>query len=405
MTEPTELRTERLLLRPFRLSDVDDVLEYGSDPEWAAFFDPYDRVATEDMVARAVLTSWDEHPWFALELDGKVIGMATLSLSLDRRHVAELSYDVARPHWGKGLAPEAARAVVDWGFREMGLANVTAYADARNRRSWRVMEKLGMTREGLMHRGQGRETVAYGVLREDWRSADGPLPPAPAPSAEPHAAVLPELRTNRLVLRRFGPGDVADVFDYAKDPEWAEYLLTAVPQPYTRWNAEEFVARQMRASPEREPTWAIVLDGMVVGGIGFSVDPRHDTGELHYGLGRPYWGRSLMPEAVSAVVDWGFGERALAKISAYADLRNRRSWRVMEKLGMTREGVRRSQGKDVRTAYPRTDYVYYGLLREEWEPAAGGPPGPGIEGGHPAEDRGGVATGSAGRSRLQASDS
>ena len=118
MTKPTELRTDRLLLRPFSLSDVDDVLEYGSDPEWAAFFDPYDRGGTEDMIARAVLTSWKEAPWFALELDGKVIGMA--ALSLDRRNVAELSYEVARSHWGKGLAPEAARAVVDWGFRETG---------------------------------------------------------------------------------------------------------------------------------------------------------------------------------------------------------------------------------------------------------------------------------------------
>ena len=173
MTGATELRTERLLLRPFSLSDVDDVLEYGSDPEWAAFYDhPYDIGEAEDMVARAVLTSWDEHPWFALELDGRVIGMAVLSL--ERRDIANLGYDVAKPHWGKGLAPEAARAVVDWAFRELGLSNVTAYADARNRQSWRVMEKLGMTREGLMRRRQGRESVAYGVLREDWRSDDGP---------------------------------------------------------------------------------------------------------------------------------------------------------------------------------------------------------------------------------------
>ena len=163
MTGPTELRTDRLRLRPFSLSDVDDVLEYGSDPEWAAFYDhPYDRGEAEDMVARAVLTSWDEHPWFALELDGRVIGMAVLSL--ERRDIANLGYDVARPHWGKGLAPGAARAVVDWAFRELGLSNVTAYADARNRQSWRVMEKLGMTREGLMRRGQGRES---GRLRRD----------------------------------------------------------------------------------------------------------------------------------------------------------------------------------------------------------------------------------------------
>ena len=139
------------------------------------------------------------------------------------------------------------------------------------------------------------------MLREDWRSDAGPLPPAPAQPTEPQAVAVPELRTTRLVLRRFGPGDVGDVFDYARDPEWAEYLLTAVPQPYTRRNAEEFVARMMRASPEREPTWAMALGGTVVGAVGLSVDARHDTGELHYGLGRSYWGRGLMPEAVGAV--------------------------------------------------------------------------------------------------------
>ena len=62
----------------------------------------------------------------------------------------------------------------------------------------------------------------------------------------------------------------------------------------------------MRASPEREPTWAIALEGTVVGAIGLSVDARRDTGELHYGLGRSYWGHGIMPEAVAAVVDWGF---------------------------------------------------------------------------------------------------
>jgi RimJ/RimL family protein N-acetyltransferase len=269
--------------------------------------------------------------------------------------------------------------VVEWGFRELWLAKVTAFANLKNRQSWRVMEKLGMTREGVFrrgwrHRGQLSDSVAYGVLRDEWQSPAGPLPSAPVPAEDERAAdcgEMPELRTARLVLRPFGPGDVDDTFEYARDPEWAEYLLTSVPQPYTRRNAEEFIARQMRASASVAPTWAIVLDDTVVGGIGLDIDSRHDTGELHYGLGRAHWGRGIMPEAAGAVADWGFGERGLAKVSAHADLRNRRSWRVMEKFGMSREGVRRSQGKDVRPDHPRTDYVYYGLLREEWDPAAG----------------------------------
>ena len=65
MTKPTDLTTERLLLRPFSLSDIDDVLAYASDDEWAAFHPrPYDRGAVERMVARALLTSWDKEAEF-----------------------------------------------------------------------------------------------------------------------------------------------------------------------------------------------------------------------------------------------------------------------------------------------------------------------------------------------------
>ena len=86
MTKPTELKTERLLLRPFRLSDIDDVLEYASDAEWAAFrLRPYDRGAAERMVARALLTSWDKEAEFAVVLDGRVIGRFSLTV-FDHKH-------------------------------------------------------------------------------------------------------------------------------------------------------------------------------------------------------------------------------------------------------------------------------------------------------------------------------
>ena len=102
MTKPTELTTERLLLRPFSLSDIDDVVEYASDPEWAAFrLRPYDRGAAERMVARALLTSWDKEAEFAVVLDGRVIGR--FSLTVDHKHqTAELGYEIARDVWGKG---------------------------------------------------------------------------------------------------------------------------------------------------------------------------------------------------------------------------------------------------------------------------------------------------------------
>ena len=148
MTRPTEITTERLLLRPFRLSDVDDVLAYASDPEWAAFYPrPYDRGKAEYTVARAVVDSWDREAEFAVVSDGRVVGLISLTVDLEDQ-TAELGYDIAREMWGRGIATEAAAAVCDWGFREYKLARVYAMADSRNTRSHRVMQKLGMKYEG-----------------------------------------------------------------------------------------------------------------------------------------------------------------------------------------------------------------------------------------------------------------
>ena len=73
----------------------------------------------------------------------------------------------------------------------------------------------------------------------------------------------------------------------------------------------------------------------------------------------------MVPEAAQAVIDWGFPHYGVAKIYAVADLRNTQSHRVMEKVGMTREGVLRSHSK-ARTGERASD-VYCGILREEWE--------------------------------------
>ena len=380
MTKRTELKTERLLLRPFRLSDIDDVLEYASDPEWATFrLRPYDRGAAERMVARALLTSWDKEAEFAVVLDGRVIGR--FSLTVDHKHkTAELGYEIARDVWGRGIAAEAATAVCDWGFREYGLARIDAWADSRNKRSVRVMEKLGMTYEGRhrssdIGRGERLDEVVYAVLRDEWSELRGPLSSVGITARKydtTHHGECRRLTTPRLVLRPFGPGDVDDVFEYAKDPERAKYL-PEVPQPYARRDAEVFIADRM-VEPHTQVTWAIVLGGVGIGGIILSVDSKHETGEIDYALAKTHWGQGFMPDAAGAVVDWGFRQRRLRKISSHPDIRNRQSWRVLEKLGMVREGVSRSHRKDPRHGYPRIDVVSYGLLREDWEQAAVGQP-------------------------------
>ena len=171
-----ELRTERLLLRPFRSSDVDDVLGYASNPEWARYLPvpvPYTRRDAEEFVARCILTETDSHSSWAIVHEGQASGGVDLDLRVLGAGTAEIGYSIAHPLWGQGLVTEAARAVIHHAFGELGLVRVQAYADIRNVGSWRVMEKVGMQREGVLrsHRlvhDERTDDVVYAILREEW---------------------------------------------------------------------------------------------------------------------------------------------------------------------------------------------------------------------------------------------
>ena len=173
--EPVELRTKRLLLRPWRLSDVDDLFAYASDVDWGRYLtvpQPYLRRDAEEFVAHTVLTSWNQKPFLAMVFENRAVGALGLGLNVEHR-TAELGYSVAKELWGLGLVPEAAEAVIDWGFQSFPIEKVFARADARNRQSVRVMEKCGMKQEAFLRkhrhfRGEQIDEIWCGLLREEW---------------------------------------------------------------------------------------------------------------------------------------------------------------------------------------------------------------------------------------------
>ena len=176
--EPTVLQTERLILRPYKVGDVDDVLAYRNDEEWALYLphipQPYTRRHAEQFVAEEVLRSWEKSPWVAIELSGRVVGNVGMDIDM-RNSLGALGYTLARKHWGKGITVEATRAFVGWAFSAYDLAKVYVEIDKRNVRSTRVAEKLGMTCEGLLKshhaaRDGRSDDVVYGVLREEWQA-------------------------------------------------------------------------------------------------------------------------------------------------------------------------------------------------------------------------------------------
>ena len=177
------------------------------------------------------------------------------------------------------------------------------------------------------------------------------------------AAISEVIRTERLVLRPFQPEDVDDVFEYAADPEWSRYTL-ALPPSYQRADAEQFLAAQARLDRMAHASWAIEFQGRAGGGVTLRFSCEHHIGELGYGVARRLWGQGLAIEAARAVVEAAFETYPqLIRIRAKADARNARSLRVMEKLGMKREGLLR---RDRLFRGELVDEAWYGLLREEW---------------------------------------
>lgn len=171
------------------------------------------------------------------------------------------------------------------------------------------------------------------------------------------------IETNRLRLRPWALSDAAEVFRYARDPEWARYL--PVPQPYLRTDADGFVSSQILLDRAREPAWAITLDDGVIGGVNLRLESRGRTGEIGYAVSRSHWRWGIATEAAQAVVDEAFSRLAeLDQLRAVADARNVASTRVMEHVGMTRECLHR-QTRLLRGML--IDEVRYGISRRVWQ--------------------------------------
>jgi ribosomal-protein-alanine N-acetyltransferase len=176
-----ELETERLLLRKMRLDDAEAMFAYASDPEVTRYV-PWDthRSMEDSESFLGFATEGYERGDFGgwgvvLKDDGVFIGTCGIDVGYAPEHArAELGYVLSREHWGKGLMPEAVRAVIRFSFGRMGLNRVEARCIAENTASARVMEKAGMTYEGTLRerefiKGAYRDMKLYSILRREYR--------------------------------------------------------------------------------------------------------------------------------------------------------------------------------------------------------------------------------------------
>src|SRR5215218_3249441 len=163
-----------LALRPPEPSDTDALFELGRDPDVVRFFSwgPYsERAEAEAFIDRVRR----ERPYELLivDADDRPIGLTGLTELSERDGRAVIGTWLGRKHWGTGANRESKALILHSAFATLGLQRVSAYAHPENVRSLRALEKIGFTREGLLrgwhvHRGERRDVVILGLLREEW---------------------------------------------------------------------------------------------------------------------------------------------------------------------------------------------------------------------------------------------
>jgi RimJ/RimL family protein N-acetyltransferase len=141
----TEIHTERLLLRPMRPSDVDDLFAVFGNPEVMKYWStrPHeDRSITAALIKGTIAASAETTAEFAIEHQGRVIGKAGFW------QMPEIGYLLHPDYWRQGFGAEALTALMDYGFTQRGLDRITADVDPDNLASLALLKKLGFVETG-----------------------------------------------------------------------------------------------------------------------------------------------------------------------------------------------------------------------------------------------------------------
>ena len=193
-------------------------------------------------------------------------------------------------------------------------------------------------------------------------------PDSPPPATG--SAGIDPIQTQRLLLRPFAQSDAATVEMLLADKEIASNCRN-IQHPYPEGGGAEWIATH---GPARETgdgyAFAIVRsddDGKnpLIGAIGLEVNKENHNAELGYWIGREFWNRGYCTEAAIAVIEFGFETLGLHRICSEHMARNPASGKVMEKAGLTREGLRRHH---VRKWGAFEDVVVYGMLSGDRRP-------------------------------------
>lgn len=177
MDTPT-LTTDRLLLRPVTMKDIEFIYTLFAAPEtnqYSSYDDLKTREEAKEMYETYLKPGFPTHFRLLIELKDHEIPLGTLGFYLysEKNRRVELGYDLAKEHWGKGYMTEAVTEVLRYGFMGLELNRVEATVDYRNNRSIKLLERVGFKREGLLRQrhyygGSYQDELFYGLLKTEY---------------------------------------------------------------------------------------------------------------------------------------------------------------------------------------------------------------------------------------------
>jgi RimJ/RimL family protein N-acetyltransferase len=176
------IESARLVLRRFADADLAPLLAYLNDPLVARYqsWESYTEEQARDVIERQKgLEPGRPGQWFTFAAELKeskaLVGHVALSVKEADHRQAEMGFTFAREYQGRGLAREAAEAVLDYAFTELGMHRVVAVTDCENERSVALLGRLGMRREGhfienVWFKGAWGSEYLYALLQKEWLS-------------------------------------------------------------------------------------------------------------------------------------------------------------------------------------------------------------------------------------------
>ncbi len=338
---PIRIETDRLVLRSWRETDLEDFYEYASVPGvgemagWAHH-------KSMDESRRILEIFIEEKKTFAISLkeNGKVIG----SLGLEEREEKmdlpedskgrEIGYALSKDYWGQGLMPEACKAVIQYCFEKLDLDWLTCCHYIRNNQSRRVIEKCGFAYVkdiDNVSRMRTHEMSKIYVLHNEYKVFKQMTAPVDVTGVK--------IETDRLILRPIGQEDLLELHEIRTTPEIAKF---------DGWEVSKILEDTQEAldhAVASKEDLAVVLKetGKLIGTFAlqarnwkqYPVDRRLKGREFGFDLNKQYWGRGLMPEALNAVTEYCFNVLSYDFVTCGHFLENVQSARVIEKCGYT----------------------------------------------------------------------